>query len=234
MSQTRQRVGIITGLMEEADAFRPGTGAIEGDCPFYCRHGEDFAVACAGIGKVNAAMAASWLIMNGCVLLVSMGVAGRIAAGPRGAHWLTEALQHDYGAERSDGFARFRAGSLPFGPPRLDPYRAIPDPGLNLPQCRILTGDRFIENRDYALKLGALLDAELIDMETGAVAQVATMHGLPWAGVRSVSDEVDHDSVDQFEANLMAAAREAAQAVDRLIPLLAQQEIMTDSSARRA
>lgn len=215
-----QKVGLVTGLMEEAQSFRPSQGAVDQRCPYYCRSGDGFLVACAGIGKVNAAMAASYLIDQGCDLLMSLGVAGRLVDGPTGAHWIAEAVQHDYGAQRPEEFARYRAGSLPFGECELEAYRSIPNPGLDLPEVRILTGDCFFEDETRAEDLGELLGGDLIDMETGAIAQVATMFGLPWAGIRSVSDKADRGSVAEFQKNLDRAAGEASEYADRLLRML--------------
>ncbi|MBW0144024.1 5'-methylthioadenosine/S-adenosylhomocysteine nucleosidase [Sphingomicrobium clamense] len=215
-----QRVGLISGLLEEAQAFRPGQGEVDSNRPFYCRHDGDFTVACSGIGKVNASIAAACLIDHGCDLLVSLGVAGRLCEGALGPHWIVEAVQHDYGARRPNEFARYCAGSLPFGDSELEAYTSIDDPGLGLPKARILTGDCFLEDEAQAVELGQTLDGELIDMETGAIAQVAYMFGVPWAGIRSVSDAADVGSVADFQRNLDRAAREAAIAADRLLKLL--------------
>lgn len=215
-----RKVGLVTGLLEEAQAFRPRQGEINPDCPFYCREAPRFVIACAGIGKVNAAMAASYLVAKQCDLLLSLGVAGRLRDGPPGPHWIAEAIQHDYGALRSSEFARYRAGSLPFGQSDLAAYEAIDDPGLDLPAARILTGDCFVEDRGKAAGLADALGGDLIDMETGAIAQVAQMAGISWAGIRSVSDSADDDSVSEFQKNLDRAAQQAAQAADRFLNLV--------------
>lgn len=215
-----QKVGLVTGLLEEAQVFRPSEGRIDQRCPYYCRSGDGFVIACAGIGKVNAAMATSYLIDQGCDLLMSIGVAGRLTEGPTGAHWIREAVQHDYGAQRPGEFARYRAGSLPFGEVDLEAYRSIPNPGLSLPEARILTGDCFYEDERQGAELGRALQGDLIDMETGSIAQVASMFSLPWAAIRSVSDKANEQSVGEFQKNLHRAATEAADAADRLLRLL--------------
>lgn len=215
-----QQVGLISGLLEEAQAFRPSQGTVDSSRPFYCRSGEGFTIACTGIGKVNGSLATACLIEQGCDLVVSVGVAGRLSEGPLGAHWITDAIQHDYGARRPNEFARYRAGSLPFGECDLEAYRPIDNPGLDIPGARILTGDCFLEDEGQAVELGKQLDGELIDMETGAIAQVATMFGIPWAGIRAVSDSADTGGVSDFQKNLDRAAREAAEVADRLLRIL--------------
>ncbi|MCM8558010.1 5'-methylthioadenosine/S-adenosylhomocysteine nucleosidase [Sphingomicrobium sediminis] len=214
------KIGIVTGLLEEADAFRPGVGRIRREMPFYFREDEDFMLACAGIGKVNGSMAASTLVSRGCDLLVSMGSAGRIGKGEDQAYWLGGAYQHDYGACRREEFVAFRAGSLPFGEPDRQPFLPIDNPGLDLPTATIITGDCFIEDEGRAGAMSLDFDAELVDMETGAVAQVAAMHNIGWAGVRAVSDGANEDGANEFKTQLLNAARMAASQVDKMVQLL--------------
>ncbi len=207
-------------MEEEAAALRPDDARPDPASPLYLRRADGWAVACGGIGKVNAAMAAQRLIDDGADLLVSLGVAGRIdGKDASGAHWITHAVQHDYGAERADGFAPFPPGALPFGEPKIEALAAIGDPGLNLPRARIASGDRFIAFG--AAGLAARFDAQLVDMETAAIAQVAARHGLGWAGIRAVSDAADDASPAAFERGFRQAREAAAHAADRLIALYA-------------
>jgi adenosylhomocysteine nucleosidase len=56
----------------------------------------------------------------------------------------------------------------------------------------VLTGDQIVTSRTVR---GALVkdfpEAACIDMETGAVAQVAHQNGLPWSALRVISDSAD-------------------------------------------
>ncbi len=203
-------------MEEEAAALRPGEGRLDDASPLHVRRADGWAVACGGIGKVNAAMAAQRLVDDGARLLVSLGVAARIdGLHDAGAHWVHESIQHDYGAEREDGFAPFPPGALPFGDPRIEAFRAIDDPGLGLPHARIISGDRFVAYG--GLVLARRFGAQLVDMETAAIAQVATRHGLGWAGIRAVSDAADDASPAAFERGFKRAREQAAAAADRLL-----------------
>src|SRR3546814_5770892 len=83
------------------------------------------------------------------------------------------------------------------------------DPGLGLPHARIASGDSFVACPDAAADLAAL-GATLVDMEVGAVAQVAARLGKPWAAIKAVTDEANGASAGDFHANLVRAARAAA------------------------
>jgi nucleoside phosphorylase len=57
-------------------------------------------------------------------------------------------------------------------------------------------------------------------METAAVAQVASLLGLPWCAIKAATDEANTDSASDFHVNLAAAARRAAEAAERAIVLI--------------
>src|SRR3546814_6168710 len=88
------------------------------------------------------------------------------------------------------------------------------DPGLDLPHARIASGDSFVACPDAAADLAAL-GATLVDMEVGAVAQVAARLGKPWAAIKAVTDEANGASAGDFHANLVPAARAAAEGTER-------------------
>ena len=214
------RILILAALPEEADALFPASGQREAG-PFALRHlvahGHDLSIATCGLGKVNAALAAGLFGANADLLLMS-GTCGSVGAAP-GAYWLAEAVQHDYGANEPGRFRRYRAGEWPIGEAGESHFAAMPDPGLGLPHARIASGDSFVACPDAAADLKSL-GATLVDMEVGAVAQVAGRLGKPWAAIKAVTDEANGDSAGDFHANLVRAARVAGQAVERLIAMV--------------
>lgn len=210
------RIGVIAALAEEADALFPGQGCATGAIRTLAVDGRDLVVAVSGIGKVNAALAASQLVLtHRAGLLFVVGTAG--ALGMRhGAFILAEAIQIDYGARRSDGFAHYRAGDWPIGA-AAELHFAAAAVESPLPRARIATGDAFVECADHAARLRDTLGCDLIDMETGAVAQAAAALGVPWAGVKATTDGADGGSAGDFAANLRRASREAAAAAEHIL-----------------
>lgn len=211
---------ILAALPEEADALFPGTGACD-DGPFAARrlaiHGHSLIIATCGLGKVNAALCAGMLGADADRLLMT-GTCGALGAAP-GAYWIAEAVQHDYGAARPGRFHRYRAGEWPIGEPGEAHFAAMPDPGLGLPHARIASGDSFVACPDAAANLQSL-GATLVDMEVGAVAQVAARLGKPWAAIKAVTDDANSDSGGDFQSNLVRAARVAGEKVERLVAML--------------
>src|SRR3546814_1927378 len=84
------------------------------------------------------------------------------------------------------------------------------EPGTGLPNARIASGDSFIACPAVAAGLARGLGATLVDMEVAAVAQAAMRLGKPWAAIKAVTDTADVGSSRGFNANLVRAARSAA------------------------
>lgn len=220
-----RRIGIISGVADELGAFLPGVPrvalrgapAVQG----LTHGGKDLFLACAGIGKVAAATAATVLhIRHGVELLLVIGTAGKIGAIDGGPFNIVEAVQADFGAQRPGGLVHYTAGSWPIGPARVEAFRAATLPDLGLGTARIATSDLFVECGIHAARVREALDVTLIDMETAAVAHAASLLGVPWAAIKATTDEANGDSAASFTANLEAAARASAEAAERLIAAL--------------
>jgi adenosylhomocysteine nucleosidase len=209
---------ILAALPEEGDALFSDQGGPEGG-PFAVRRlmtgGHALTIAICGLGKVNAALCAGMLGGDTDMLMMS-GTCGSLGAAP-GAYWLAEAVQHDYGANEPGMFRRYRAGEWPIGEAGEAHFAAMADPGLGLPHARIASGDSFVACPQAAADLADTLGATLVDMEVAAVAQVAARLGKPWAAIKAVTDEANGESAGDFHANLVRAARLAAQEVERLV-----------------
>lgn len=215
------RIGIIAGVEEEADAFAPGRhdrleqhGHLS--VRFVALGAHEVAITCCGVGKVNATIAATMLATaHRAELLMIIGTAGKLSSVVGDCFLIHEAVQGDYGAQRAEGFTHYTAGSWPIGPARVEAFLAHPLPEIGLPRARIVTGDAFVECPDHSLRLREGLSGDLVDMETGALAQAAVRLGLPWAAIKATTDDANGASADDFQANLLRAARRAAEAAER-------------------
>lgn len=219
------RIGIISGVSFELDAFQPGMGdtiELAGLGVRSLKHaGKTVLLACEGIGKVAAATSASVLAVAGKVdLLIVVGTAGKIGTREGRLFKITTAFEADYGAQQQDGFVHYSAGSLPIGPSKLHYFQAMPTPLLHLPPARIATSDCFVESARHAAYLHETFSADLVDMETAAVAHVASRRRLPWCAIKATTDDANSDSAVDFHANLAAAARSAAAAAEEFIATL--------------
>ena len=217
------RIGLIAALEEEADAFAPDqAGQVERlgehDVRLVEIAGRMVAVNRCGVGKVNAASAATLIHSRYNVdLLMIIGAAGRLSGIVGDCFVIRDAVQGDYGARRAGGFVHFTAGAWPIGPADIAAICAHPLPDIGLPGARIVTTDSFVECVDFAAGLRDGLGGDLIDMETAALAQTAVRLSVPWAAIKAPSDDADAHSAGDFTANLRRAARLAAEAAERAI-----------------
>ena len=226
-----EHIAIITGVQDEADAFLSDQPATRLDSPLgkvrqLAHAGKTVSILCSGIGKVHAGAAALYMHSHFRPdLFLVIGTAGHVSALTGDCFYLGESLQADYGTlERfgdHDGFTHYNAGAWPIGPSDWKPFRSHPMPeSLALPQARIATADCFVKCPDRSGYLRDVLKADLVDMETAAVAQIAALLDLPWAGIKAVTDGANSDSSGDFHANLERAANLAAAEAARFIELL--------------
>ncbi len=206
----------------------------------------------SGAGKVNAGVATLLLLDRfECRALMLCGVAGGLdpALGVGDVVIGTGHIQHDYGTHREGYFLTIQPGSRPSrggtdwhpGYPEadafvarlreavagleLEPLPAEIGVGARTPDIHfgtILTGDSFINAEELRQRLHEEFAAMAVEMEGGAVAQVARRWGgdIPFVNVRCLSDLAGRSSHLDFRAFLPVAARYASLVAHRLAPVI--------------
>ena len=205
----------------------------------------------SGAGKVNAGVATSLLLDRfGCRALMMCGVAGGLdpALGVGDVVIGTSHTQHDYGAQKEDSFRTIQPGSRPslgddwrpgylVAAPLvarlrealeglvLEPLPEAVGVGPRAPAVHygaILTGDSFVNSERTRRRLHEQFAAQAVEMEGGAVAQVARRWGddIAFVNVRCVSDLAGAESHLDFRAFLPVASRYASQVAHRLAPVI--------------
>jgi len=197
-------------------------------------------MAWSGWGKVSAARAITRILagINKIDLIIFTGVAGAINKSLN--QWdiviANEIIQHDMDARpifekfvlpplkkaklESNIFFRnwiFSALSEGIKNGNLSRFGRIKK-GL------IATGDSFISDASVIKRLtNELPNLEAVEMEGGAVAQVAEQEGIPWVIVRVISDGADSNSeidFDQFLKNYVLSSWNLLECILKDIPVL--------------
>ena len=181
-----------------------------------------------GLGKVNAALVSTLLIQEfACELLIFSGVAGGLDPEMEiGEVMVGESfIQYDYGALNDGQLQVYRAGSIPMGPPtnsvefKLDLEikkiikAALPEVRMGL----ILTGDVFLQCGETRRALFEQFGAQAIEMEGGAVAQVAEQFGIKAVVVRSLSDLAGSNGQKLSYGFINTAAKKSYETVQTLL-----------------
>lgn len=226
-------LAILTAIPEEIGAFGThfvptGTETV-GGVPIHrgMLDGRPVVLAESGIGKVNGALATTILLdrYQARGLLFS-GVAGGLDPSLSVGDLVvaTDVIQHDYGALVNEAFEVFRAGVIPFPSSRGELALHAPIDLLararhalagveGVAFGRVLTGDTYLGCGATRERLFAQFAAKAIDMESAAVAQVATAFGIPWLVFRALSDLAGEDSHLDFNQFVADASRRAAETV---------------------
>ena len=240
--------GILCATVEELDALgarlelAPEAEAHGPTRVWRGRHeGCDLALALSGMGKVNAAAAATLLMsLFQPRAMIFSGVAGGLDPElPVGAVLLADRLAiHDYGLMADGRLTPTAYGVAPIGAPRLD--RLSPAPGavteafaqlaervaprLEAPVRLggVVTADYFLNCGRTREQLRADFGADAIDMESGAVGQVADAWGVPLYVIRTLSDLAGEDSHVTYPQMVAMAARNSALCVEELLRILAR------------
>ena len=234
------RIGVIGAMDSELAALiaaltQPARETVQGLVFHTGRLGarEVVLVRC-GIGKVSAARCTQVLIDRfapGAV--INTGIAGGLASGLAvGDIVVADGLvQHDFDAAPI-GFVR---GCVCMGDPGA-PTVFAPDAALSTLLARtagnaigaqrvhrglVATGDQFISGAAAKAAIRRAFPAAMAaEMEGGAVAQAASMSGVPFAVVRAISDLADGTAAASFEQFEQHAADASAAAVLQALALL--------------
>jgi adenosylhomocysteine nucleosidase len=170
-----------------------------------------------GIGPVEAAIATgvalAEMARQGALpdLVVSLGSAGSRTCPLGSIHQIASVSWRDMDASRL-GFTK---GVTPLIDHPVDVPLVTP---LDLPRARLSTGANVVGGDAYDA-----IDADMVDMETFAIARACARFGVPLMGLRGVSDgpgELDH--IDTWTQLLGLIDERLAHAVDGLAVALAR------------
>ena len=229
------KIGILCAIPKEIKYFdlQLNSSRTLGGRTFFSKREEnhELIVVECGLGKVNASLVSTLLIQEfDCELLIFSGVAGGIDPEMEiGEVVVGESLiQYDYGALNDGQLEVYRAGSIPMGPPNnsleftldLELKKTIKAalPGVRM--GTILSGDVFLQCGETRRALFEQFSAQAIEMEGGAVAQVAEQFGIPAIVVRCLSDLAGANGQKLSNGFLNTAAKKSYETVQTLLKAL--------------
>ena len=201
------KIGVVVA---DCDEYIPFINAISNKTPqkykyfnrdavsFDCGNATVICINC-GIGKVNAAAAATHLADIGCTYILNYGLSGGISRVKRGEVVLPDRfLEHD--------FDLTGIGYKPCEKPSQKYIYNADEKLLNIAQSAIgkcvggtaVCGDRFICNASDRDFLRDTFSATTCDMETAAIASVCDMAKIPYLSLRRVSDDAGDDAYANY------------------------------------
>ncbi|MFC4737575.1 5'-methylthioadenosine/adenosylhomocysteine nucleosidase [Bacillus daqingensis] len=194
----------------------------------------DVVLTKAGVGKVNAAAAAQKMIdVFEVDVLLFTGVAG--AANPDyeigDVVISTSCQQHDIEAEAL-GFPR---GTIPMSDTPADipadeswQQRLLEaanelEDDVNVYAGKVVSGDQFIADKDKVADLRQTFQADCVEMEGAAVAQIAWMHDVPFVILRSMSDKANGEAPEAFQKWVYETAERSAAIISSALTRLSSE-----------
>lgn len=213
--------------------------------------GRNIVLGLTGIGKVNAAMTATLLLEHfkpDEVLFT--GIAGGINPDlfPGDIVIAEKTVQHDLGRLTPDGLLNrgmrnpltgirnpvfFPADSLLLELAEASGKRIKLDnikAGSTARTPKIITGivvtgDVFVASPSKKNELSEILNADAVEMEGAAVAQICWQHTVPCLVIRSLSDSANEQAEVDIDLYRGIAARNAALLVEDIVKQLAAEKI---------
>lgn len=180
----------------------------------------------SGIGKVNAAVKTYEMIESfhpDCI--ISTGVAGGAGTDvePLDAVVSREIVYHDVWCGDGNEYgqvqglpARFKGNDTLYG------HAMSLNTSTRIHGGLICTGDQFIDDLDTINSiLGHFPECQAVDMESGAIAQVCEMKGVPFLSFRVISDNPRNSkSYTQYENFWMELSSHSLEVIRQFITTL--------------
>ncbi len=200
------------------------------DFDIYCGEyaGKNVVLALSGIGKVNAALSTALVLQHRPDFVINTGSAGGLGSGLKVGDVVigTQTAHHDVDVT-AFGYA---IGHVPRMPARFES-----DPALcaaaekaaaafehaAVHRGLIVSGDQFVHSSESVAEVRPHFpDAQAVEMEAAAIAQICHRFGVPFVVVRAISDLADEEADTSFETFLKTASVHSAKMVLQLIEAL--------------
>lgn len=213
MEEQLYTVGIVIADKDEyvhvmkelgTDAVTCGICGLIGHTAVLHANGHDIRVrtVCSGIGKVNAAVAAT-LLADGCDLLINAGLSGGfdgtkkydIVVGTSFAEHDFDLTAIGYKLSQKPGQTRQIVSARELNNDIIKKYPFVK-------QGAFVTGDSFVSSKEKHDFLTETFNPIACDMESAAVGRVAEVYDIPFVSVRMVSDGADDSSAEAYTDTL--------------------------------
>lgn len=174
----------------------------------------------SGVGKVNAARTTQILLNNFDIeYVINVGAAGAI-------NWLLNigdvivakhVVQHDFDITafgHSKGYITGVGDKILCDLGLVSAFEnminSIDERKYNIKLGVVASGDIFCSSVEMKNKINKKFNADVVDMECAAVAQVCYLDNVPFISVRCVSDIPNEKNASDFDQNLELASKRCA------------------------
>lgn len=188
-------------------------------------NGVDVVLTRSGVGKVNAALCASYLILKfNVTAIINTGIAGALADG-LGVFDIvlsSSSLYHDMDA-REFGYketiipqmkvSNFTASTLLLDAASSAFNALYPNGEHKVVKGVVTTGDCFVSDKTKKEYIKEITSASCVEMEGAGIAHACYLYGIPYLIIRCISDMADESAKSIYSFNEDAAAKESSSIV---------------------
>ena len=227
-----KRIGIITAMSEEFTVIEELMKNIEviekHNLKFYCGliNKKEVALVQCGVGKVNSARATQMMIdIFNIEYIINVGVAGSLNEKLEiGDIVIGEKLvQHDFdttacGDEKGyiTGVGKIFISDINL----IEKCNKIIKANLNdinIKVGTIATGDVFCQETSLKNEIIKEFNADCVEMEGAAIAQVCILSNIPFIVIRSISDKPNGHNNIYFEKYVVSSSKKFSKLIELLI-----------------
>lgn len=221
------RIGIITATEEEITAIKKYITSSKINKIFDLDFingmiGKNEVVLCeSGVGKVNASRTTQLLIDNYDVdCIINIGCAGALKEQLNiGDIVIGKYLvQHDFDITKFN----HEKGYIPNVGIKIESDKNLLDMFLNNVDSNVFvgtiaTGDIFCTDKNMSLKIHNKFNADCVEMEGAAIAQVCYLCNIPFIIIRSISDVVNGTNTIDYDKFAISSANKVAKLLNDII-----------------
>lgn len=190
-------------------------------------HNKEIVVAVSGIGKVNAGLCTALMLREfQPAKIFSIGVAGSISYQLKLLDVCIASFvcQHDFDTTAFGDAPGLLPGHnevcMPCDTELIKVLHAAAKQHGDVSIAGMACGDQFISDKEQKLRIHTLFDADVCEMESGAIGQVAFQNHVPFAVIRVISDSLSDDAHMEYESFKLAAAKKTVAVISDAVALL--------------
>jgi len=214
-------IGIITAMDEEAIPIKQKLENITEEQIYDLKiykgkiKNTNYLLVKSGIGKVNAARATQVLIDNYKIeYIINIGVCGSLSENLHiGDFVLGKTLiQHDFDISifgHEKGYIS-GIGKEFYSSQELIDKLIKKENELNIVNGVIVTGDSFCTEISLKEEIKRIFNADAVEMEAAAIAQVCKLCKVPFLAIKVISDEVNGKNVEDYNEFLKVVVEKLA------------------------
>ncbi len=191
--------------------------------------GKECVLAESGVGKVNAAGTAQFIIDKYMPdVIINVGSAGATEPGAQLGDIVisTCCVQHDFDITafgREKGFITGVGKNIEADQSLIDIIETATKPKngeYNVFKGVVASGDCFVSTAEKKAEIHKEFGALCVEMEGAAIAQICKTRGVPFVVVRSISDTLEGDITLTFEEFLSLSSKRCAAALEKAARLI--------------